>query len=350
MKRNKLIGLAAAALVLSVAAYMTSSSRKVKTPSCLGKPVLPGLDLSRIRKIELKDKNDQTLKLESSDSGWKITSHFDYPADIPIIRKQLLKIKELRIGQKADAEKVTDATVLDMQDKTGRSIATLRLGDEHLGKARGQMTQYSGGSFPDGRYVAPGGDEKAYLVKEPLSSFTPDVKNWTDTEIVDISSSDVNGIALIKGDEVCTLSKKEGSWTVAGLNTNEEFDTSSSYSLESALSSLSFTDLGDPAMSDSASGISTGAFYKVTLKNGESYTASLGNTTEGSSDRYMKIAASFTPQGTNETVNTAARTKIENFNEKTSEWLYVIPSHKAESMLKTRSDLVKNKEEQEENK
>jgi len=152
----------------------------------------------------------------------------------------------------------------------------------------------------------------------------------------------------MKGADACILSKKEGSWTIAGLKKNEEFNSSSSYSLESALSSLKFNDLTDPAMADDKSGIATGSVYKVTLKNGEGYTASLGNTAEGGKDRYMKISATFTPQGTNETVNATARKKVETFNKNVSKWLYVIPSYKADSMMKTRSDLVKVKEKKEE--
>ena len=60
----------------------------------------------------------------------------------------------------------------------------------------------------------------------------------------------------------------------------------------------------------------------------------------------MKISATFTPQGTNETVNATARTKVDTFNKNTSKWLYIIPSHKADSMIKTRSDLVKKKKEE----
>lgn len=348
MKTKKLIGLTAAAVILGVAAYMSSSSKKVKTPASIGKPVLPNLDLSKIRKIELKGKDGKVFKTESSDSGWKITSLYDYPADITKIRKHLIKIKDLKKGPPATADKVATADLLDLQDGSGKSIASLRLGDEHTRKATGQMAQYGGGSFPDGRYVSAGGNEDCSLVKEPLSSFTSDASNWADTKIINISSSDINGIALMKKGESCILSKSGSSWTIAGLKKNEEFDTSSSYSLESALSSLEFNTLADPSMSKEQSGISTGSVYKVTLKNGESYTASIGDTAPGGSDRYMKIAANFTPQGTNETVNAKARTKVKSFNSNASKWTYVISSYKAKSMMKTRSDLVKEKKKKEE--
>ncbi len=348
MKNKQLIVLTAAAAILGAAAYMSSSSRKVKSPPQAGQELLPTLDLSQVMKVELKSKEGRSLTLAGADSGWKITSLYDYPADITKIRERLLQVKALKIGQKAPPEKVAAADVLDLQDAAGRSLATLLLGDERMRQATGQMAQFGGGAFPDGRYVSTGDRAETWLVKETLSSLTTEPSNWADTQILSVPSSDVNGIALMQDGTACILSKQEGAWSVAGLTEEEEFDTSRSYSLESALSSLSFNTLADPSLSDEEIGIATGAVFKVTLNSGASYTASLGNTAPEGSDRYMKIRASFTPQGTNETVNAEIRAKVESFNETSARWTYVIPSYKAENMMKRRSDLVKQREKQEE--
>jgi hypothetical protein len=346
MKANKLILLAVVAAILGVAAYMSSRSVNVKTPSQVGRELLPELDLSKVMKIELKCSDNENLLLSGGDDGWKINSLYDYPADITKIRERLLTLKSLKIGQKSSPEKIADADILDLQDSSGKSLTTLLIGDEHMRKATGRAAQFGGSSYPDGRYVSTGDKDEVWLVKETLSSFTPKPSNWADTQIISISSSDVNGIALMKQGESCILSKKDGEWSVAGLKDDEEFDTSASHSLESALSSLSFNNLADPALSDDDLGISTGAVFKVTIKSGESYTASLGSVVPDGTDRYMKIRANFTPQGTNETVNAEIRTKVENFNEKSSRWSYIIPSYKADSMMKSRADIVKKKEKQ----
>jgi len=347
MKTKKLIGLAAAAVILGSLAYVSSNSKKVRTPQEIGKPVLPGLDLSKVQQIELQQKNGNTLILKSMESGWILSSLFDYPADITKIRTSLLSIKDLKIGQSAPSSKVANADLLDLQDASGKSLATLRIGEQHTREATGQMAMYGGGPIPDGRYVSPGGSEKTYLVTDTLRLITENPASWADTEIVNIPSTDINGVALMKGDNAVVLSKQDGSWIPAGLKEDEEFDTSKSYALESALSSLSFETLADPAMSAEQLGLSTGTVFKAMLKNGESYTASIGNTMPGSAGRYMKISASFTPQGTNETVNAGLKAKIADFNEKTSKWNYVIPSYKADSMIKSRSDFIKKKEKEE---
>jgi hypothetical protein len=86
----------------------------------------------------------------------------------------------------------------------------------------------------------------------------------------------------------------------------------------------------------------------VTLKDGKSYTASVG--AAAGSDRYFKISAAFSPVGTNATVNAACEKDVKEFNERTAKWVYTVSSYSAESMSKVRKDLVKAKEEPKEEK
>jgi len=347
MKTKKLIGLSAAAVILVALAYISTQKTEIRTPSEVGKILLPKLDLGKIQQIELSKKGDKKLVLKGSDSGWTITSLYNYPADITKIRKNLLVLKDLKTGQRADSSKIANAELLDLQDESGKSLATLSLGEQHSRKATGQMAMYGPASIPDGRYVATGNSEKTYLVNETLTTLNTEPSNWADTQITDIPSSDINGIAIMHGDSAQLLSKQDGTWMLSGVEENEEFDTSKAYYLESALSSLSFKTLADPALNAEDMGITTGAVFKAMLKNGESYTASLGNEMQGSTDRYLKITAAFTPQGTNTTINTGLKAKIDAFNERTSQWTYVIPSSKAGNMIKTRADLVKEKVKEE---
>ena len=139
------------------------------------------------------------------------------------------------------------------------------------------------------------------------------------------------------------LTRKDGSWTLAGLGPKEELDTSKTYSLDSALSYLDFTGVADPKKTDAELGFATGAVYTVTLKNGQSYTAKVGDKT--GSDRWVKLSASFKAVGTNATENATLEKAVKDFNEKTGKWAFSISSYSADNMSKTRKDLVKAKEE-----
>ena len=101
--------------------------------------------------------------------------------------------------------------------------------------------------------------------------------------------------------------------------------------------------MADPKKTDAELGFATGAVYTVTLKNGQSYTAKVGNAT--GSDRWVKLSASFKATGTNATENATFEKAVKDFNEKTGKWAFSISSYSADNMSKTRKDLVKAKEE-----
>ena len=345
MTNNKLISLAVTAAVLGGLAYLSTSSKKVKTPSLVGKPVLSAIDLSDVQKLEIGADGAKKLVLESAEGGWVIKSLFGYPADISKIRENLLKLKDLKIGHVAAGKKMDKAALVDLQNADGKSLATLRLGEKHMRKPSGEMEQMGGDGFPDGRYVSAAGSDSVYLVKETLEAFDGDPKSWTETQIASVQSSDITSIELAAGGQTVKMQKKDGAWVLEGLGPKEELDTSKSYGVEGALNYLNFNTVVDPALTEEQLGMATGSVFKATLKSGEAYTAKVGAVAPGGADRYFKISAVFTPVGTNATENAALEKKVKEFNAKAGKWTYAIPSYNAENLSKRRADLVKAKEE-----
>lgn len=344
MTNKKLISLAVTAVVLGGLAYVSTTSKKMKAPSLVGQAVLTAIDLSEVQKLEIG--GEKKLVLESADGGWVIRSLFGYPADIAKIRENLLKLKDLKIGHVATGKKLEKPVLVDLQNASGKSLATLCLGEKHMRQSSGEMDPLGGGGgFPDGRYVAAGGGDTVALVKETLDAFDGDPKSWTETQICSVPAADITDITLTGSGQTVKLSKKDGAWTLAGLGEKEEFDTSKSYALESALSYLNFNTVADPALTDEKLGMTTGSVYHVSLKTGESYTARIGSPIDAGTDRTFKISASFSPVGTNATENAELAKKVETFNGKAGKWTYVIPAYNAENMIKRRADLVKAKEE-----
>jgi len=344
MTNKKLIILTAVAAVLVALAYLSSSSRKMKAPSIVGKPVVKKFDISAVARIEAGPAAKK-LVLASTDAGWVIESLYGYPADITKIRENLLKLVDLKAGHVASGKKLDDPILVDLQNAEGKSLATLRLGDKHMRQPTGEMAQFGGGGYPDGRYVAADGSDTVVLVKDSLDAFDGDVKSWTDTRIASVPSADVTAAEMTRDGKTVKLAKKDGTWTLEGLGDKEELDTSKTYSVESALSYLNFNAVVDPALTDEQLGLTTGAVFTVALKNGERYTAKIGGVAEGGTDRYIRLNAAFTPVGTNETENAALTKKVDDFNAKSGKWAYAISSYNAENMTKSRADFVKPKEE-----
>ena len=317
MKTKNLIILAVVALVLGCAAYFLKSGSRPAAAKLNGKSILPGLSVADVARVEVGGK----LALAASTDGWKVETLHGYPADREKIAENLMKLAELKVGQVVRGRKLGAESKVTLKDAAGKALAELTLGDKHEKKASGQAAMYGGGGYPDGRYVAFGGE--TVLVKDTLDAFDGDVKQWCNTRISSISSSDVKTVKYAHGGETVELEKGTNStWVLKGLGPKEELDTSKTYSLDSALSYLDFNAVADPKLTEAELGFSTGYVYTVTVKEGTNtvtHVARVGNKVKGGSDRYFKLDD--------------------------GKWVFAISTYSAENMMKTRKDLVKAKEE-----
>ena len=337
MTNKNLAILAAAAAVLGGAAYFCNSGRKIKSSNLNGKPVLPAFDVSEVAKVDVGGK----VTLAATDSGWVMDSLYGYPADVTKIRENLLKLKDLTVGQTARGQKIESGTKVDLKNAKGAVLASVTLGEQHMSKPRGQAAQFGGGGYPDGRYVKFG--DGVVLVKDSLDAFDGDPKKWCESRICSVPSADVKEVSYTKDGKTVKLTRKDSTWNLEGLGSKEELDSSKTYSLDSALSYLDFNNVADPKRPEAEFGFATGSVYAVSLKNGQSYTAKIGNAS--GADRYFKVSAAFAPVGTNATENATLEKAVRDFNAKVGKWTYLISSYSADSMSKSRKDLVKAKEE-----
>ena len=336
---KKLIFLVFVAAALIGAALWLKDGRSQKTPSLVGRKILPAFNISDVARVEIA--GAKSLALTSGEAGWTVDALHGYPADGKKIVDELLKLKDLKAGQPAAGISNAAPTVVTIKDSAGKELAKLEMGEKHHSAPRGEMAQFGGGGYPDGRYVAL--DGKTVVVNDALDSFDGDPKKWVDTKVCGITASDVREVTYAKGKETVKLTRTNGTWTLEGIGPKEELDTSKTYSLDSALSYLNFSDVVDPKKTEAELGFATGAVYTATLKNGITYTAKVGN--KVGLDSAFKVSAAFKPVGTNATENAACEKTVKDFNASVGKWTYTISSYSAESLSKARKDLVKAKEE-----
>jgi len=304
MNSKSLIVLAAAAAVLGGAAYYLNGGSKAGAPKLNGKAVAPDLRVADVARIEVGSK----LALVAGDKGWTVETLHGYPADREKIAENLLKLADLKVGQVVRGKKLdkTDAVVL--KDAAGCELVNLPLGEKHA-------------KWGHGRYAAFAGE--TVLVSDQLDAFDGDAKQWCVTRIASIPSADVKAVSFAHGNELVELEKGTNStWTLKGLTAKEELDTSKTYSLDSALAYLDFSSVADPKLTEAELGFATGCVYTVTYKEGSNTVkrvATVGNTVKGGSDRYFRLD--------------------------NAKWVYTISGYSAENMMKSRTDLVKVKEE-----
>ena len=315
MNSKSLFTLLGVAVVLGGAAYFMQRGSRPAAAKLNGKAILPGLRVADVARVEAGK-----LTLAASADGWKVESLHGYPADREKIAENLMKLAELKVGQVVRGRKLGAETKVALKDASGKELATLALGDKHMKKPTGQAAMYGGG-YPDGRYVAFGGE--TVLVKDTLDAFDGEVRSWCNTRIASIPSTDVQAVSFKHGAEVVELTKGTNSvWTLKGLTAKEELDSSKTYSLDSALAYLDFNSVADSKLTESELGFTTGYVYTVTYRDGSNTVkrvATVGNKVKDGSDRYFKL---------------------DNQN-----WIFTISSYAAENMMKSRKDLVKDKPE-----
>ena len=304
MTTKNLIILGAVAIALGGTAYFLNGGAKSSVPKLNGKTVVPGLDASEVAKIEIGTK----LALAAGDKGWTVTSLNGYPADREKIVENLLKLRELKVGQVVRGKTLDATTPVVLKDAAGKELAKVELGPKHE-------------KWGHGRYAKFGG--QSVLVSDALDAYDGDAKQWCNTRIASIPSSDVTAVSYKYGNELVELTKGTNStWVLKGLTVKEELDTSKTYSLDSALSYLDFNSVADPKLTEAELGFATGCVYTVTYKDGSNTVkrvATVGNKVKDGTDRYFKL---------------------DNAN-----WVFTISSYSAENMMKTRKDLVKAKPE-----
>ena len=304
MTTKNLIGLAVVAVALGGAAYFLNGGAKSSAPKLNGKTVVPGLDCSEVAKIEIGAK----LALAAGDKGWTVATLNGYPADREKIVENLLKLRELKVGQVVRGKALDATTPVVLKDAAGKELAKLELGPKHEKWGHGRYAKFDGQSV---------------LVSDALDAFDGDAKQWCNTRIASIPSSDVTAVSYKRGNELVELTKGTNStWVLKGLTAKEELDTSKTYSLDSALSYLDFNSVADPKLTEAELGFSTGCVYTVTYKDGSNTVkrvATVGNKVKDGSDRYFKMD--------------------------NADWVFTISSYSAENMMKTRKDLVKAKPE-----
>ena len=304
MTTKNLIALAAVAVVLGGAAYFLNGGAKSSAPKLNGKTVLPGLDCSAVAKIEVGTK----LALAAGGKGWTVATLNGYPADREKIVENLLKLRELKVGQVVRGKALDATTPVVLKDAAGKELAKIELGPKHEKWGHGRYAKFEGESV---------------LVSDALEAFEGDAKQWCNTRIASIPSADVTAVSYKRGNELVELTKGTNStWVLKGLTDKEELDTSKTYSLDSALSYLDFNSVADPKLTEAELGFATGSVYTVTYKDGSNTVkrvATVGNKVKDGSDRYFKLDD--------------------------KDWIFTISSYSAENMMKTRKDLVKAKPE-----
>ncbi|VGO16483.1 hypothetical protein PDESU_05074 [Pontiella desulfatans] len=321
MTSKKLIGMVIALAVLAGIALMQNKGGNKhradmdKTAATL----LQGLDLNTVDGVAIAEGSD-SVELVKQDGKWVVGSLFNYPADFKKLADALRAASEVTMGSPVRSANV-DAAEFGL-DKA-KSIVLKTGGNDAVKLAVGARREASNtAGWANQHFVQKGGADDIYLVDYDFRPFTEESDDWIDTELINVSSSDI--VSVKAGD--MELNSVSNTWTLADLDEEtEEFQSSEANKLRMALQYLNCTTVADPAMTDADLGFTNAVAYTASTTN-KSYTVTLGG--EADNGRYLRLSGDVP--------------------EKVNGWTYVVSTYEANDFLLTRDKLVKAKEPEEE--
>ena len=350
----------------------------------IGKEPMNDLPLSRIGSIVITKNSDQskdTLTLKRADEQWVVVNRNGYPADPDRIEKFVREFKDMKVLRELTAGKnqlgrvglldpddasVNSATRVTLLKSNGDMIRTFHLGKELSAPGSENQTSQQGfGGFPDRRFVMIDNKRsEIVVVDQTFSNASPSPSDWLNKDFLKVDKP--NSIEVIyPGDESTnswkiTKSSDVAEWELFGnVPEGKVLDTGSTPT--SPLSSPSFNDLATEAeksqLDKNATQIKIGTF------DGLNYHVKIGQTASGN-DRIIQVKTTATfPKsrisGENEKAEDKAnldkewKEKQEELKEKLQKEaafnknVYRVSSYTVESILKKKSELLKDNEKAE---
>lgn len=322
-----------------------------------------------------------TFTIVREGESWNVNEKHGYPAHVGKIREALIGLGELTIlepktskpefyeklgVQDVEAEGAS-STEVTLTDAAATTLAKLIVGNQHPAGPSGQ----------DEVYVRKSGDPRTWLATGNLSVPTM-ADEWLDKDFLEVEPKRVRSLRISYPDATTLRMAKERpdehDFTVVNLPTGTEVESQFAVNnLVSTITSLSFDDVKPKSeITFDDQSVVTAVFETF---DGLEVTVTLLPEDE---KHYVKVSAAFkddliwkpeseegadtekqaeetreaekaekaetdVPEPEKPTMKPAAEVKaeIEALNKRVGEWVYVIPTFRAETILKKPEDLVK---------
>ena len=349
--------------------------------------VFPEFAPDKVARINIQSATND-LSLVVQEGEWTVNERDNYPADFSKISElvtavwELTPVRQVEVGGaqlgelsllSPDQEGNT-GTLVTFSDEEGNAIQSVLLGKEKT-KERSSSSRFGGGSMPVGRYVrAAEEDAPVFLVEETFSAVEVDPSAWLDTTF--FSVEDIRSVAMEGPEEAyqwkVSRETANGEWELANPKEGETLATNKVSSLGSAFSSPSFNDVITEQNAPDETGLNDPKVATIQTFEDFTYRVQIGKKT--SDNEYplkVEVSADLPPvpepseggegdgdgdNGTSQDEKQAAaekrRKEIQELHDKLEEqkayqkWTYLVPSYTVNSVLKKRSELMVQPEDE----
>lgn len=367
-----------AVLLAGLAVWSSRKEARRANPAQVGAKLLPDLEakLNDVNTIVVRSASE-TATVSRVEGIWRVAGKFNYPADFAKVRELLTRLADLKVlqsmraspalltdlqlGPATAAEPGAEPASVELLNKDGKPLASLRAGKPHLRSTTGGDEMGAPGGYPDGRFVTTGTD-RILVIGDPLSELSASDKNWLDAELVNVGAADLTHIEISGATSgVARLDRPAASadWTLKDVPADKETDAAKLTRVSSALSFLRFDDIADPALKPEQTGLDKPVTFVGRTAKGEVYTVRLGKSPQGDTRRYAAFSVAFeppaapAPAATDTNAVAAAKAQAEEqtrtaatvkqLNDRMIPWVYLLSSYQAEALAMGHDDLIKPK-------
>jgi len=229
-----------------------------------GDRVLPGFSMNDVTIIDVQgDGND--FNVIHTNEVWRVQERDDYPADFPLVRDFLFKVRDLKVVQsdligaselsRLDLEPpgsgTNSATRVEFKDQHGKLLASLLVGKKHLRPQNGSEPLGLHGLF-DGCYILlPGDPQNALFVSDDLAAAAPDPRSWLSQDFFKAENIRFLSLTSPKAADSWEISRADDSspWTLDRAGPGEVLNTTAASDIAQILEFPSFDDVA-PKTSD----------------------------------------------------------------------------------------------------
>jgi hypothetical protein len=347
----------------------------------IGRKLLPDFPINDVAQIVIRQSSNE-LVLTRVEEDWTVRDRYGYPAKFSEVGDFLRKIWDLKAVQMEQVgpsqlsrlellepgKGAGSGTLLEFKDKSGKSVASVLLGKQHMRKSEGASpSPYGGGEgSPDGRYLLVlNGPKDVAVVSEAFSEMGTTPDRWLNKDFFKVEKLKSISVTHTNAADSWKLAREaeNGELKLADAAAAEQLDAGKSAPAGNALSYPSFTDVVSPEAKPDATGMDHPLVAKVETFDGFTYSVKVGNKAAGADDYHLSVVVTAdlpkerTP-GKDEKPEDKERLDKE-FKEKNSKleeklkqeksyekWIYLVSKWTVDPLLKLRKDLLAEKKEE----
>ena len=351
MNDKKLAILGLAAVIMAGAAILQNRiSKQLSTGDFSSSPLIEGLEIDKVDAIRISSENgSKTVNLARKNGNFVVTDKDDYPANVTRINELINHCLDIRTSEKITSNvsnhadlNVTDETarfVISFLDSDDTPIVTLLISETDMET----NSAYARLSASDDVYSI---ERPPYIQASPM--------DYVAATLVEVQNDDVQSVAVSTPEGSYVLSSPEGTGDVKldKMPEGKQFKATDYQAVFKAINSVRFDDVmaAEKAPADlKFDHVYTSRNYDLTVykfelaKQDDKYYAKVGadyldktpvEKTVGQieSDEELK----------KKEAKLLAIDKVKDFNAKHKNWVYQIPSYKADNLTKPLSELIED--------